>query len=130
MMNLKNLKNLKPICDVSVSLASASSNGFVDVEFNSCKEREAKDFRLSVEEARFYCSNPYRLCFVVQIGNYDARQLAEQIAVDLEETGLKVRRLVPTPGADDLSPNMAVQSFVSFPQKTIEINGVKNVLDN
>jgi hypothetical protein len=107
---MMNLRNLKTICDVSLRVYSETSG--VDIEFSESKAQEVKSLVETLETLGIRCVNVYSSSLAVQNNNYNGFELAEQIAMDLEETGLKVRRLIPTPGAYDLSPNMAVKSFL------------------
>jgi hypothetical protein len=97
-----------------VSIGLSNGSGFVEIQFSTSCWEAAGNLVLALDDAEIVCSRLSQLELRARIDNYDSEQLAEHIALSLEKTGLKVRRLISRPGADDRSPSMIVSSFISL----------------
>jgi len=110
MLKMIDLSGLKTIADVTIRADGRT----VDAEFSMVYAKWAADFMNDLKRAGlmvFPGAVPER-SVVIYPGNYCPTQLAEQVAIELERSGLVVRRLVPEPGDADRSPRKEVQSFI------------------
>jgi hypothetical protein len=109
------LSNISTVCDVSVKVTTNSPA--IDLHFSPGKELDLSRVRAELEAIGLTVYS----CFGdMQIGtfagNYDKYQLAERVAMGMEDSGLKVRRLVTPPEKErkgsDTSATKEIQSFI------------------
>jgi hypothetical protein len=113
------LSNISTVCDVSVKVTTNSPA--IDLHFSPGKEMDLSRVRAELEAIGLTVYGCFYGCFDdMQIGiftgNYDKYQLAERIAMGMEDSGLRVRRLV-TPlekerRGGDASATKEIQSFI------------------
>jgi hypothetical protein len=109
------LSNISTICDVSVRVTTNSSA--IDLHFSPGKEMDLGRTRTELEAIGLtVCGCFDDMQIGIFAGNYDKYQLAERIAMSMEDSGLRVRRLV-TPlekerRGGDASATKEIQSFI------------------
>jgi hypothetical protein len=108
------LSNISTICDVSVKVTTNSPA--IDLHFSPGKELDVSRVKAELEAIGLKVYAPLDMQIGVLAGNYDKYQLAERIAMGMEDSGLRVRRLVTPPKEErrggDTSATKEIQSFI------------------